>query len=411
MTPRQPEAAPRRRKMAPWRPEAAPRRRKMAPWRPEAAPRGPNNARRATNALFLVCGTATSSWAPIVPFAKTRLAVDEGTLGLILLAFGGGSIVTMPLAGAAIHRWGSRRVAILAGLAGCGVLPLLTIAATPALLSLSLFAFGGALGALDVAMNAQAIAIQSALGRSIMSGFHARFSVGGLLGAAVLSGLLRAGVALPLAVLGIAATLVAVMLVYRPRLLPDYGAEAGATLTLVPSRRVVALGALCFISFLAEGAVLDWSAVFLRDLRQVPVSIAGIGYAVFSVAMVTGRLTGDPLTHRLGAQRMLAVGAAVAAGGFLLVAGVPGVPAALAGFVLIGFGAANIVPVLFSASGSVPGVPPSVALAGVTTIAYAGLLLGPALIGFVADWTSLPAAFAMVAALLTVITLTAARVR
>lgn len=368
-------------------------------------------ARRATNALFLVCGTATSSWAPIVPFAKTRLGVDEGTLGLILLAFGGGSIVTMPLAGAAIHRWGSRRVAISAALAGCSVLPLLTIATTPALLSLSLFAFGGALGALDVAMNAQAIAIQSALGRSIMSGFHARFSVGGLVGAAVLSALLRADVALPVAVLGIAGTLAVVTLACRARLLLDHGAAAGATLTLVPSRRVVALGALCFISFLAEGAVLDWSAVFLRDLRHVEVSIAGIGYAIFSVAMVTGRLTGDPLTHRFGAERMLAVGAAVAAGGFLIVAGVPGVPAALVGFVLIGFGAANIVPVLFSASGNVPGVPPSVALAGVTTIAYAGLLLGPALIGFVADWTSLPAAFVMVAAMLAVITVTAARVR
>jgi fucose permease len=127
--------------------------------------------------------------------------------------------------------------------------------------------------------------------------------------------------------------------------------------------------------------------------------------------MVIGRLTGDPLTHRFGPQRMLAVGAAVAAGGFLLVAALPGVAAALVGFVLIGFGAANIVPVLFSASGNVPGVPPSVALAGVTTIAYAGLLLGPALIGFVADWTSLPAAFVMVAAMLAAITFTAARVR
>jgi predicted MFS family arabinose efflux permease len=366
-------------------------------------------ARRATNLLFLVCGTATSSWAPIVPFAKTRLGVDEGTLGLILLVFGGGSIVTMPLAGAAIHLWGSRRVAIAAALAGCGVLPLLTIASTPFSLSASLFAFGGSLGALDVAMNAQAIAIQSALGRSIMSGFHARFSVGGLLGAAILSALLAARLSLPLAVMGIAATLAAITLTCRTQLLPDRGGT-GTTFTIVPSPRVIALGALCFISFLAEGAVLDWSAVFLRDLRRVEVSMAGMGYAMFSVAMVIGRLTGDPLTHRFGARRILPVGAAVAAAGFLLVALGPGLLFALAGFVLVGFGAANIVPVLFSASGNVPGVPPGIALAGVTTIAYAGLLLGPAAIGFVADATSLPTAFVMVSALLAAITVASTRV-
>jgi predicted MFS family arabinose efflux permease len=364
---------------------------------------------RATNAMFLVCGAATSSWAPMVPFAKARAGVDEGTLGLILLAFGGGSIVTMPLAGAAIHRWGSRRVVTGAALAACGILPLLTIAPTAALVAGALFAFGGALGALDVAMNSQAIAIQAALGRPIMSGVHARFSVGGLVGAATLTVLLRLGLALPLAAIAIAVGLAALTLASRPRLLPDRGTP-GAAFTLVPSPRVMALGALCFISFLAEGAVLDWSAVFLRDLRHVDVAVAGMGYAIFSVAMVAGRLTGDPLTHRFGAKRMLAIGAAVAAAGFVTVAGVPGVAAALAGFVLIGFGAANIVPVLFSASGSVPGVPPSIALAGVTTIAYAGLLLGPALIGFVADWTSLPAAFVMVAALLALITFTAPRV-
>jgi predicted MFS family arabinose efflux permease len=347
----------------------------------------------------------------MVPFAKSRLGVDEGTLGLILLAFGGGSIVAMPIAGAAIHYWGSRPVIMTAALAACVALPFLTLAPSAALLASGLFVFGAGLGAMDVAMNAQAIAVQDALGRPVMSAFHGLFSVGGLVGASVVSVLLRAGVTLPVAAGIVAGALAALTLAYRTRLLQERGASTGSTLTIVPSPRLLLLGALCFISFLAEGAVLDWSALFLRDFRRVDVAIAGIGYAAFSLAMVAGRFTGDWLTHRLGARPMLQAAAAVAAGGFVAVALVPYAGAALAGFILIGLGAANIVPVLFSASGRVPGVPAGIALATVTTIAYAGLLLGPALIGFVAQGTSLPTAFALVAAMLALISASAGKIR
>ena len=153
-------------------------------------------ARRATSAMFLICGTATSSWAPMIPFVKARLGLDEGTLGLILLVFGGGSMVAMPLAGVAIHVWGSRRVVALTSLATCVALPLLALPLNAALVTATLFVFGAALGAMDVAMNAQALAVQHAAARPIMSGFHALFSVGGLAGAALLSALLRAGVGL-----------------------------------------------------------------------------------------------------------------------------------------------------------------------------------------------------------------------
>ena len=347
---------------------------------------------------------ATSTWAPMVPFAKTHLGVDEGTLGLILLALGAGSMVAMPLAGVAIHYWGSRPVIVGAVVVACGTLPALAIHVTPLLLGSTLLVFGAALGAMDVAMNAQAIAVQHATGRSIMSGFHAFFSVGGLLGAAVMTALLRAGVSLLTAAGSIAVALLALGLSQQARFLPDHGAAAGSGFKLVPSARVLLIGALCFISFLAEGAVLDWSAVFLRELRQVDLSMAGIGYAAFSVAMIVGRLTGDEVTNRLGTTRVLQVGASLCAAGFACVALIPDTAAALAGFVAVGLGAANIVPVLFSASGRVPGVPAGVALATVTTIAYAGLLIGPALIGFLADHTSLPVAFLVVAGMLVIIT-------
>ena len=366
-------------------------------------------ARRATSTIFLVCGTATSCWAPMVPYAKSRLAVDDGTLGLILLALGGGSMTAMPIAGAAIHYWGSRPVVLLGAVAACAVLPLLAIAPAPLLLAGALFLFGAALGALDVSMNAQAIAVQDATGRPIMSGFHALFSVGGLLGAAGVSLLLRNGLTLATSGLVMAAVLAAIALACRPHLFADSGSAAGTTLKGVANPRVLLLGALCFICFLAEGVVLDWSAVFLRDVRHVEASLAGMGYAAFSVAMVAGRLTGDRITHRFGSKRVLGFGAAVAAAGFLLAAGTPVVAGAIAGFVLVGLGAANIVPVLFSASGRVPGVPAGLGLATVTTIAYAGLLLGPALVGFVSDATSLPIAFVLVAGMLGFIVLSVRR--
>jgi predicted MFS family arabinose efflux permease len=367
-------------------------------------------ARRATSAMFLICGTATSSWAPIIPFVKARLGLDEGTLGLILLVFGGGSMVAMPLAGVAIHVWGSRRVVALASLVSCAALPLLALPLETALVVATLFVFGAALGAMDVAMNAQALAVQHAAARPIMSGFHALFSVGGLAGAAVLSVLLRAGFGLAACAAGIAAVLAALSLSQLQHLVADHGTAESGSFTIVPKPAVLLIGALCFMCFLGEGAVLDWSAVFLREQRQVDVSVAGIGYAVFSVAMAVMRLSGDRMTHRFGPRRVLQIGGTLAALGFLAAATIPSAAGTLAGFVLVGIGAGNIVPIFFTAAGRVPGVPPGIGLATVTTIAYAGLLLGPALIGFVADATSLQVAFVLVAAMFAAIAASGNRV-
>ena len=346
----------------------------------------------------------------MVPFAKERLGLDEGALGFILLALGGGSTVAMPLAGMAIHYWGSRRVVIGMALATCVALPFLAVAPSPLLLALTLFAFGAALGAMDVAMNAQAIAVQHAMARPIMSSFHALFSVGGIAGAALVSVFLRSGIGLAACVTIIAIGM-AVLAVFEQRhLVKDMGSTEGTTFTIVPKAAVLLIGALCFLSFLGEGAVLDWSAVFLREQRRVDVSLAGMGYAAFSVAMTICRFTGDALTHRFGPRQVLRIGGALACAGFLAVALLPWTFAALAGFVLVGIGASNIVPVLFSGAGRVPGVPPGIALATVTTIGYMGLLLGPALIGFVAVATGLPVAFALVAAMFGVVAIAAGRV-
>jgi predicted MFS family arabinose efflux permease len=360
--------------------------------------------------MFLICGMATSCWAPIIPFAKTRLGLDEGTLGLVLLAFGGGSMVAMPLAGVAIHVWGSRRVVVSASLATCLLLPLLALPLGTLLLTMTLLAFGAALGAMDVAMNAQALAVQHAAARPIMSGFHALFSVGGLAGAALLSTLLHGGARLAPSVTAIAITLAALGISQVRHFVADHGTAESGSFTIVPKPAVLLIGGLCFMCFLGEGAVLDWSAVFLREQRGVDVAIAGIGYAAFSIAMAGMRLAGDRITHKFGSMQTLRVGSVLAAVGYLATALIPSAAGALAGFVVVGIGAANIVPIFFTAAGHVPGVAPGIGLATVTTIAYAGLLLGPALIGFVAKATSLQFSFLLVAAMFAVIAMAARRV-
>lgn len=366
-------------------------------------------ARRATRLIFLVSGIGMSAWAPMVPYAKARLGLDDAQLGLALLAFGGGSMLSMPFVGWLAHKLGNRTVIVVSGLLMCAALPALAMVSSITALVAALFYFGVMLGAVDVAMNAHAVDVERLDGGRLMSGFHGLFSLGGITGAAVMSGLLAAGVPLAFAASAIAALLVATVIWLRGDLLDDAPSASESTKAPLGMPHALAwlLGLLCFVSFLAEGAMLDWSAVFLRDFRGVAPASAGFGYAFFSVAMALGRLTGDRFVGRYGPDWAVRIGAALAAAGFLLVSGVPGAAASLAGFVLIGLGASNIVPVMFSAAGRLPGTPPAIAIATATTLGYAGLLSGPALIGFVAHVSSLPMAFAGVAGLLVLVGLSA----
>lgn len=367
----------------------------------------------ATRLTFLVAGVAMAAWAPMVPYAKARLALDEATLGLVLLALGGGSAVSMPLVGVLAHRWGYRRIIVGASLLAALVLPLLTWVPGVAGLTATLFGYGFLLGTMDVAMNSHAVEVERRDGRALMSGFHGLFSVGGLLGSAGLSALLSLGLPLLAAAAVIAVLLVVVVLSQRTNLLPaEESTDSSLPAKLhLPDRLLLLLGLLCFVSFLAEGALLDWSAVFLREVRAVAPSMAGFGYSCFSVAMAVGRLAGDAVIMRLGPVLAVRAGAAVAAAGLLLATLVPTVSAGLFGFALVGLGAANIVPVMFSAAGRLPNRAPSMSLATVTALGYAGMLSGPALIGFVAHASSLALALSLIAILLLIVSLSAGIVR
>jgi predicted MFS family arabinose efflux permease len=238
-------------------------------------------------------------------------------------------------------------------------------------------------------------------GRPLMSSFHGMFSVGGLIGAGGASLLLGLGLSPLTVALVISGLMLALLAAQAGSMLPPErgAAQAGTGFTL-PRGIVLVLGLLTFVLFQAEGAILDWSAVFLHEARGQDPAVAGLGYAMFAVAMAVMRLAGDGITSRFGGEAVVRLGSALAAAGFLLAILAPWPVAGLIGFALVGVGAANVVPVLFSAAGRVPGMAPGLAISTIATLGYCGILVGPAAIGFIADHLGLPAALGIVAALL-----------
>ena len=363
---------------------------------------------RATRIVFFVVGFAFSAWAALVPFAKARAGLSDGALGLLLLCLGIGSIIAMPVTGASVAWFGCRRVLAVAALAAAAALPFLaTLSALPALVA-ALMVFGAGLGGADVAMNVQAIIVERASGRSMMSGFHGMFSLGGIAGAGGMALLLSAGASPLAAAMCVSLGIAAALAVSAAHLLP-YGAKKEGPAFAVPRGVVLLIGALCFVLFLAEGAVLDWSAVFLTSVRHMDAAYAGLGYAAFAATMTVGRLAGDRIVDRLGPRRVVLVGGLCAAAGFVAAVAAPSWEAALGGYALVGVGCANIVPVLFSAVGRQDVMPENVAVPAISTLGYAGILAGPAGIGFLAHLLTLPVAFLTVAAMLVAVALSSRR--
>ena len=356
----------------------------------------------STRAAFFIAGFALSAWAPLIPFAKDRAGLDEATLGLLLLCFGAGSLAAMPLAGALTSGVGCRPVVSTATILICIALPVLAHTDSAPVLASALLLFGAGVGAVDVAMNMQAVIVERASGRSMMSGFHGMFSVGGIAGALSVSALLFLGTSTLVASLGVVGVIVALLAGFGRHLLRQ-GDQHRDKLLVWPRGPVLLIGLLCFILFLVEGAMLDWSAVFLTTRRDVAPAQAGLGYAAFAAAMALGRLNGDRAVDVLGRRRMLRVGSAAAIMGLALVVLVQAQYVEFAGFLLVGAGCANLVPVLYTAVGNQSAMPAGPAISAVTTLGYAGILCGPALIGLVAQVTSLGIAFSGLAGLLVIV--------
>ncbi len=356
--------------------------------------------RLATRLSFFAAGFIMACWAPMVPFTKANVGVTDGELGLLLLCIGIGSIIAMPLTGWVSAQVGGKPMILAGGFGLVSVLPALAVVTDPLLLAAALLVFGASLGAIDVALNVHAVEVEKAARKPLMSGFHAMFSLGGFAGAGGMTWLLSREVS-PLtgAVCGSGLGLAAILVAW-PRLLQVQGGKPPAL--VAPRGIVLLLAALAAISFLVEGAILDWSALFLLDRDLVEPTQGGLGYTLFSIAMTAGRLAGDWAVQAVGNRRTLLWGGLLTVAGFVLLLAAHGM-VALVGFILIGLGAANIVPVLFSQAGRQTAMPAGLAVAAVTTVGYAGVLAGPAAIGFVSHATSLPIAFWLLAGLMALV--------
>ena len=360
-------------------------------------------AKLATRLAFVAAGFGVACWAPLVPFARTRCHLGDDTMGLVLLLLGAGSIVAMPLAANLSARFSSKPVVVSGGVGLAVILPLLSIVSSPIALGVALFAFGAFLGSLDVAMNLHAVDVERAAQKPLMSGFHALFSIGGFLGSGIVTALLSLGVARGItpgsSTILSSVILVALILVAFPRMLPNRE-RTKQPLFAIPRGVVLVIASFAAISFLVEGALLDWSALLLVGEHFVSAAHGGLGYMLFSIAMTFSRFTGDGMVARLGNRIVLTLGGAIALLGLcgLLLAPVAWI--GLVSFVFVGLGAANIVPILFRLAGTQHRMPKGLAVAALTTAGYAGMLTGPAVIGFLSRGIGLHNALWLLAALM-----------
>lgn len=362
--------------------------------------------RLATRLSFAVAGFGMACWAPLVPFVKARLGVDDGVLGLLLLCIGIGSIVAMMITGVVIARYGTRACILFGGFGLALLLPVLTQIGDVMVMGAALALFGAVVGTLDVAMNVHAVEVDQAAPRPLLSGFHALYSVGGFAGAAMMTVLLWARPDVLAATLIGSALMLAGMVIAAPRLLR--GGQAGdGPLFVMPRGVVLVLSGITCAVFLIEGAMLDWSALLVTSSGLMAAEQGGVGYMLFSVAMTIGRFAGDRVTARCGDRAVLVWGGVLTLAGLAVLLLAPQAWLALSGFLLIGLGASNIVPVLFRLAGAQTVMPPALAVAAVSTAGYAGILAGPAAIGFIADIVGLKQAFWLLAVLVCTVPLAA----
>ncbi len=346
--------------------------------------------RTATFGVFAINGAMIGTWVAHIPWLQDHLDVSKTTVGLCLLCMAAGALVAMPLTGQLLDGRSSAIVTRIAALVFCLMLPLPLLASGPVALGAILFVFGAANGAMDVSMNAHGVAVERGLSRPIMSSLHGGWSLGGFAAAGLAAATGTAGLdpRLESVIVGIGLWLVALWITARLGNASAHTPSAEGRGFAWPARPVMLIGLLCFLVMMIEGAIGDWSGIYLQEDLGAGAAAAATGFAGFSLGMAVARLAGDRLNERLGAGRLLRGGMALVAlalGAALLI-GRP-IPA-VAGFALVGLGIANAVPLLFSAAGRVPPAGPS--LAAVFTVGYTGFIVGPPVIGFLADLIGLP---------------------
>ncbi|MEV4349111.1 MFS transporter [Actinoplanes sp. NPDC049596] len=363
-------------------------------------------ARVATSAVFAAHGAVTGTFAARVPWVADHVGVGPGGLGLALLMPGVGALLAMPLSGRLVHRFDLRSLVRVLMLCWCAALLLPALPSSLWLLCLCLVVYGAAAGVADVAMNAHAVLVEERYGRSVMSGFHGWWSIGGLAGSALAVFAAREGLSAPAHFLITVAALFVVVLVASRWLIPHRpapGTEEPPAFAL-PTGRVLTIGLIGLCAVFAEGASLDWAAVYVRDLLHHPAATAAATVSVFSVCMAAARFGGDWVVRRLGPVATVRISGVCATVGALTVVLAEPVALVIAGFGLLGIGIAVVVPLVFAAAARTESSPGK-GIAGVAGIAYGSGLIAPGIIGGIAHLSSLTVSFAVIVGLMVLMTL------
>lgn len=342
----------------------------------------------SAKAFYFLGGFGFTSWASLIPFLRQQLQIQDDHLGFLLLAVGLGALIMMMLAGSIAGRLGCRRSLTIAGLAIAVVLNVLCYVPAYAAALVMAVLLGSSLGLLDVVVNINGIFIERKVHKRLMSGLQAMWSLGNFAGA-VFIGLC--------------------VCFFAPHLHGERQASGKGASLVLPKGKIVLIGLVCTIAFLVEGSINDWSGVFMTTEKGIDISQSGLGLTLFTASAFLARLPGDSLTMHFGPRRLLSLSLPVAFAGFLGILLISGGPFLFASYILIGVGCANTVPIFYSSLGTQKDMPVADAVAAVSTIGYAGILLAPAVLGFIGRAFSLTASFALVTVLLVVMSIMAMR--
>ncbi|MBJ7436075.1 MAG: MFS transporter [Acinetobacter sp.] len=367
--------------------------------------------RLSTRFSFFGLGFATAAWAPLIPFAQQRLHFNHADFGLLLLCSGLGAMLAMPATGKIVQRVGCRVPIGFALLLLAVLLPSLSLWTSPLMMAITLFLFGTAAGSLGVALNIQAVVVEKNSLKSLMSGFHGMASLGGLAGVLTITALLALSISSVMSAFAVSLLLVIIVFLsvpYSIKAVENTLLEASSKVKKsirqrLPQPLIILIGIACFIIFMMEGAAMDWSGIYLTQQYGVNTAFAGLAYTFFAIAMTTGRFTGDYLIRYFGEKKLLTYSAICATLGLALVSIAPYWWLVLVGYTLVGTGCSNIVPIMFSRAGRQTVMPSAVALSCVSTMAYTGILVGPAFIGMVSELIGLSTVFMALSGLLLLI--------
>ena len=367
--------------------------------------------RLSTRFSFFGLGFATAAWAPLIPFAQQRLHFNHADFGLLLLCSGLGAMLAMPATGKIVQRIGCRVPIGFALLLLAVLLPSLSLWTSPLMMAITLFLFGTAAGSLGVALNIQAVVVEKNSLKSLMSGFHGMASLGGLAGVLTITALLALSISSVMSAFAVSLLLVIIVFLsvpYNIKAVENTLLEASSKVKKsirqrLPQPLIILIGIACFIIFMTEGAAMDWSGIYLTQQYGVNAAFAGLAYTFFAIAMTTGRFTGDYLIRYFGEKKLLTYSAICATLGLALVSIAPYWWLVLVGYTLVGTGCSNIVPIMFSRAGRQTVMPSAVALSCVSTLAYTGILVGPAFIGMIGELIGLKTVFMALSGLLLLI--------